>query len=915
MNERWEKIERLYHAARELDQDLQARFLDEACRSDLEMRRQIDDLLKQDREQSSFLDTPAVEFAAQLTSGSSLPPRTRLGPYEIVQPIGTGGMGKVYKARDTRLNRTVAIKVVQQQFGVRFEREARAISSLNHPHVCTLYDIGPNYLVMELVEGETFAARLEKGKLPVELVLQYGAEIADALAAAHAKGIIHRDLKPGNVMITKSGVKVLDFGLAKAPEDETLTSSLAGMGTPAYMPPEQREGKSCDARTDLYALGLLLAEAATGKRLLPDGAADLAELPEKAAHVIGRCLELDPEDRWQSAIDLKQELTWAASIGSTSVSPRTRQSMRWIAGISIVSLILFGAFTWLLINKQSRTTDARPLSLTLNAPQGAEIREGSAISPDGRSVVFVAHASGADRLFIRPLDSLNARDLAGTEAATYPFWSPDSRFIGFFAEGKLKRIDVTSGLPTVICNIGAGRGGTWNEEGIILFNSVNDGPLLRVPAAGGTPVPITTVDTAHEENSHRFPYFLPGGRQFLYYVRSANPEVQGIYLGSLDRPQEKIHLVKSATAGIFAPARNGQPPNMVWVADGTLMIQPLDVAHARLTSEPAAFAEHIRFSATARNAEVSASNDGTLVYGSDATPSQQLTWFGRDGKAVEVVGRPDSYAGVIGMRISPDGSRVALSQSPIGIAVLELSRGIPTPAANGFWGAWSPDARHISYTWSVSGPPNIYTAAATSGGETERLTESHDSQMTLDWSADGRFILYMEGSNDISATDQSGLYVLPLEGARKPVRLLDGRNGGRAQFSPDVHWIAYTSSETGRREVYVQSFPAGPAKWKISEKGGDYPRWSREGKELFYLGSDQMLTSVPVDPVANSLEFRRSDALFKLSGLQEGNPANYPYDIGPGAQRILAFAPASNAQSQNLTVISNWQAALRRTSK
>jgi hypothetical protein len=684
------------------------------------------------------------------------------------------------------------------------------------------------------------------------------------------------------------------------------------------MAPEQREGKKCDGRTDIYALGLLLNEAATGQRAFPDRPVNLADLPEKPAHVIRRCLEPDPDERWQSAKDLKRELVWASRTDTVSSPPRTLSRRGWVWAISVVLLVLLGALVRTLTLRQSPEPDARPLLLAINAPPGAELREGSSISPDGHSVVFLAHASGVDRLFVRPLDAATSRELAGTEGATYPFWSPDSRFVGFFAEGKLKRVDVASGLPTVICNVGSGRGGTWNEDGTILFNSVNDGPLMRVPARGGTPVPTTEVDTAHKEDSHRFPYFLPGGRRFLYYIRAANPEVQGIYLGSLDRPQEKIHLAKSLTAAVFAPARNGQPPYLAWVTDGTLMIQPFDVAHAKLTSDPVPFAERIRFNPAGRNADVSVSSDGTLVYGSNTTPSHQLTWFSRDGNVLGKIGLPESYVDMTGVRISPDGGRVALSQSPNGIAVLELSRGIPTPTVPiGFWGAWSPDARRIVYTWNVSGPPNIYTAAATGSGEMERLTESHDSQLVADWSADGRFILYMETSNDISATSRSGLFVLPLKGDRTPIPFLESRIRVRGQFSPDVHWITYTSSESGRREIYVQSFPAGRAKWQISVKGGDYPRWSRDGKELFYLDLDQTLTSVNVHPAAESLEFGHSSALFKVSILQGENGASldYPYDIARGGQRILAFAPASNAQSQNLTVISNWQAALRHTSK
>ena len=432
-------------------------------------------------------------------------------------------MGRVYRARDIRLGRAVAIKVTAEEFTGRFEREARAIGALGHAHICTLFDVGPNYLVMELVEGESLADRLGKGPLRFDDVIRYGSEIADALATAHALGVVHRDLKPGNVMITSSGAKVLDFGLAKIQTPgETLTLSHAVMGTPAYMAPEQREGRECDARTDLFALGLLLYEAATGKRLGPGQSLSPEGLPAQFLHVVERCMAEEPAERWQSASDVRRELLWAAESARTRVAEaggrKTTKARR--AGIAAALLTLGIVLGFALGRPWRRAGNGRAVHLSVTAPAGTELTQGSAISPDGEQLVFVARAGGAEKLWLRRLSSPTARELTGTEGAAFPFWSPDSGSVGFFAEGKLKRIDVASGLTSAICDVGRGRGGTWSADGTILFNSVNDGPLLRVAASGGESAAVTTLDAARRENSHRWPYFLPGGRKFLYLVHA-----------------------------------------------------------------------------------------------------------------------------------------------------------------------------------------------------------------------------------------------------------------------------------------------------------------------------------------------------------------------------------------------------------
>ncbi|PYS36083.1 MAG: hypothetical protein DMG14_25515, partial [Acidobacteria bacterium] len=492
--ERWRQIEELYHAARERGRDV-------LVSADPEVRSEVERLLQQE--------------SSGATTVEPLVPGTHLGPYRIEAQLGAGGMGKVFRAIDTRLGRAVAIKTCLEQFSERFHREALAISALNHPHICTLYDIGPNYLVMELVEGETLAARLKRGKLSIEQTIQYGSQIADALAAAHAKGIIHRDLKPGNIMLTKTGIKVLDFGLAKSPQDESLTASHLVMGTPAYMAPEQREGRTCDERTDIFALGLVLQEMTAAK---------LDILPPQLAHVIERCVASDPDSRWHAAADLKLELEWIAKRAASSEVPKDRSHRwTWIAGA--LTILVLGIVAWNLLRPPAATDAASRLTLSFEGLIG----EGNppAPSPDGQYFVFMAFdASGNRSLWIRSRNSPNARQIPGTEDAQQPIWSADGRWIGFYAQGKLKKVAPSGGSPQTILDVPSISGGTasgaaWNQHGDIVLPQSNRGPLFRVRESGGPPQELTHLDNSRAENSHRFPVFLPDGRHFLFVARSS----------------------------------------------------------------------------------------------------------------------------------------------------------------------------------------------------------------------------------------------------------------------------------------------------------------------------------------------------------------------------------------------------------
>jgi Tol biopolymer transport system component len=719
-------------------------------------------------------------------------------------------------------------------------------------------------------------------------------------------------------MITRAGVKVLDFGLAKLTLDETITLTNAVMGTPAYMAPEQRSGKECDARTDIFALGLVLYEMAVGQRVVQGQTSQTDHLTERLGHVITRCLAQEPEERWQAASDVRHELAWCLKTPPTSAStPPRGLSARWIA-VSLLLVTLGIGLGWTIGHSRRAAVEIRPIRLAINPPSGAELRGNFAISPDGRLLVFSARSAGADGLWLRPLNSRAATQLAGTEGATDPFWSPDNRSIAFFAAGKLKRLDIRGGSPTVICDVGQGRGGTWNAEGTILFNSVNDGPILRVAAAGGQPVAITQLDTVHQENSHRWPFFLPDGRRFLYYVRSTNreggPGTEGVYLASLDRPQQSSLLIRSTSNAIYAPSESGGAGYLLWLQESNAMAQQFDAAGGHLLGNAVPAAEMVSFSLPARLGQIAVSNEGTLVYRGASTRQYQLTWVNRDGKPVGTIGPPDLYEG---LRISPDGTRIAVSRaSPVSgftqLALMETTRGIATPLVSDSFGAvWSPDGRHVAYTGSPGGSPNVYARAVAGAGEPERLTNSQGSQGVHDWSSDGRFLLYNENVNDPSNPAGSDLWILPLTGDRKPFPFLKTPfRENRGQFSPDGKWIAYTSDEQGRSEIYVQSFPVGGGKWQVSNKGGDYARWRRDGKELLYVGADGTLNAVSVRPSPGSLEFASPSALFRIA-VPVGNGSSYPFDIAPDG-RTLVLAPAGEQGDSSLMIWLHWQADLRR---
>jgi Tol biopolymer transport system component/predicted Ser/Thr protein kinase len=874
-------------------------------------------------------------------------PGRRLGPYEIISAICAGGMGEVYKARDTRLDRIVAIKVLpahladRAELRERFEREAKTIASLNHPHICTLYDTGHqdgiDYLVMEYLEGETLAQRLLKGSLPIEQVLQYAIEVADALDKAHRKGVTHRDLKPGNIMLTKLGTKLLDFGLAKLKQEAvpaipdsqlpTMKSAITGqgtiLGTLQYMAPEQVEAKEVDARTDIFAFGAVVYEMATGKKAFegktsasvmakilevdPPLMASLQPMtPPALDRVVKKCLAKEPEKRWQAASDVCDEVKWIFEGGSQAGIATPISGRRWwMAGIA-AALVLAALGGWSVSRFRQPAADASVLRLPINPPEGGAFSFGSslggiALSPDGKTAAFSATVNGETALWVRPLDGTAAHMLPGTDGAFYPFWSPDSKSIAFFATGKLHNIDLAGGTPFTICDVTLGRGGAWTSDGQIIYGATG-AALFRVAALGGAPSPLTTVDVSHGELDHRWPQVLPGGH-LMFWARGDKPENTGVYATSLAKPSERVQLLTTDTAALYALGKDGKN-YLVWQREGTLVAQEFDPGTLKLTGEFRLVSNQVATNAPTGQMMAAVSTNGLLLY-SSANTGSQFTWFDRAGKRLGAVGEPGEYED---FRLSPDGRRMsAASDKPGGtdLWLLETERGLASrftsrPGVNNY-PIWSPDNRTIVFRSLFN---HLFRKEAAGIGDEERLTESTNSLYPTDWSRDGRFILYLE----LAPRTGSDLWVLPVtpDGNPRPyLRTQFNESSGRFSPEPNPRWVAYQSDESGRFEVYIDAFPERRNPVRISTGGGRYPEWSPDGRELFYVSPDLKLMAVSLKTGGDSVETSTPRELFALPAIEDGFN---PYDVGRDGQRFLVRALPEGQASQPLTLISNWPA-------
>jgi serine/threonine protein kinase/Tol biopolymer transport system component len=860
-------------------------------------------------------------------------------------------MGEVYRAKDTRLDRTVAIKVLPAQvtdradLRQRLEREARAVSSLNHPHICALFDIGQqdgfDFLVMEYLEGESLAQRLTKGALPLDQVLRYAIEIADALDQAHRHGITHRDLKPGNIMLTRSGAKLLDFGLAKLRGPEPVLSSQSSLptearaltekgtllGTLQYMAPEQLEGKDTDARTDIFAFGAVLHEMATGRKAFqgksqasliaailehePAAISTLQPLtPLALDRVVRKCLTKDPEERWQSAHDLKAELKWIAESGSQSgraATALTRRQSRERLAWGLAALGLLTALLALAVPPLYRTPSETPLlCLSVATPQGTAGTSLFAISPDGRKLVLGSKGG----LWVRPLGSLEAQPLPGTENAQTPFWSADSRFIGFLADGKIRKVEASGGPPQTMCNAPGvwPRGGSWNREGVILFATEGGEArtIHRVAASGGEPTAVTRLDLSRQERAHFFPYFLPDGRHFLYLAQSSQPEQSGIYLASLDS-QDTMRLVSTNRKAEYAASGH-----LLFLREGTLLAQPFDAERLELRGEPTPVAERVAASDVTRSyAAYSVSQSGLLVYRSGpGWEGDQLVWFDRAGKPLGQVGT----AGYVHPWLSPDEKRVAAVRwgDQARLWLIDLARGTSSRftfgPADDFSAVWSPDGSRIVFASNRTGVFTLYQKPVSGTGNEELLLPSGHDNIPTDWSVDGRFLLY----EDRHPKTQADLWVLPMRGEAKPSALLQSPfNEWQGQFSPDGQWVAYCSDRSGQSEVYVRSFPESGFELPISTGGGGNPRWRRDGKELFYLAEDRKLMSVQIQRAAHRLEAGVPRPLFETR-VRGAIDRRTHYAVTADGRRFLFATPTAESSVAPITVVLNWAVELRR---
>jgi len=885
---------------------------------------------------------------------------TKLGPYEIQSPLGAGGMGEVYRARDTRLDRSVAIKILPSHLSdnpearQRFDREARAISSLNHPNICTLHDVGHqdgvDFLVMEFLQGETLANRLLKGPLSPDEVLKYAVEICEGLERAHKSGVVHRDLKPGNIMLTRTGAKLMDFGVAKSvtadrppssgltatlmtPEANPLTEQGTVVGTFQYMAPEQVEGKEADARGDIFAFGAVLYEMVTGKRAFSGKtqasvvAAILASDPPPIStvqpmsppaldHVVRNCLAKDPDDRFQNVHDLKLQLKWIAEGGSQASLPSLVASRRknhkvptLIAAIACVAIAMLAFWLW-----RNPQVSAQPILSYIPAPEDStfilsddDTAGPVMISPNGTYIAFTAMAKdGTKRIWVRALSESAAKKLPESEGGTYPFWSPDEKWVGFFADGKLKKAPVSGGPVITLADAPRGRGGTWNESGMIIFTPATQSALFEIAAMGGVAKQVTKMQMG-VHTTHRWPVWLPGGKRFLYLATSHEHEAasdrNGIFVATPDGKENRFLMPADANVVLT-------PNYLLFVQNGNLMAQSFDMGRAELKGDPIPVVESVIRNGGTWRAAFDASKNGILVFqaGSSAFGSQ-LMWLSPDGKPPVQLGETAVYHEI---KLSPDGRRlaVAMGDPTSALWVYDVARGVRTRLT--FQGSiggpvWSPDGRRIAFTDRQGGALDVYIKDSSGYGKEELVVSDSQDKAVSDWSPDGRYLLYTATPGSLA----NSIWMVPLNGERKPQLFMQA--GAEAylmggHFSPDGKFVAYTSRESGRAEVYLTNFPQPVGKWQISTSGGNQPRWRSDGKAVFYMGVDRTLMEAPITFHGDAVDIGSAQPYVKTKAitLRFGGA----YELARDG-RVLVNSTVGE-DTRTITMVTNWTAGIKK---
>jgi eukaryotic-like serine/threonine-protein kinase len=993
--DRWARIDALYRAAQEREPAERPAFLRDACAGDESLLREVESLLAEQPEAGGILEAPAAAPDAKRQAGGGpgfgvIAPGTRLGPYEIVAPLGAGGMGAVYTAHDGRLDRMVAIKVLHPEVSAdperraRFEREAKTIAGLSHPNICTLYDVGDHegsrFLVMEYLVGETLAARLDKGPLPIDQVLPLAAEIADALAAAHRRGVVHRDLKPANVMLTRTGARLMDFGLAKLrghgeqpavgqlsavpTRSAPLTGEGVILGTLQYMAPEQVEGKPADARADIWALGLIVFEMVTGRRAFEAASAasligailerepvSIATLqpmtPPALDRLVRKCLTKDPETRWASAHDVADELRWIAQGSGTAsgaVTPHPPPSAHRpngrtvaLAAVALAAAAVAGAALFEALRPApdpvravvARTlVDIRPAdqivsgALTGGNEEGRPGRTEIALAPDGQSLVFSAARGGTQQLFRRAIDRFDAVPIEGTEEATGPFFSPDGEWVGFWSGGSLKKVPIRGGPPTPICGTPPIFGASWGPDDTIVY-AVVDGGLLRVPAAGGAPPkPATTLDAARREVSHRLPQFLPGGQAVVFTVlRDQIPKWNEteLVVESLETHVRKP-IGRGADARYVAAVRG-----LVFLREGTLLLVPFDPTQMAVNGGAISVLTDVMQAAYMSGSgpdsgagQFSVSASGTLAYvtgGVKPDAENTLVWVDRAGRteALPLASRPYYTP-----RLSPDDRRLVVftGGSDRNVWVYDIARNAPatlTTEGRNQFAIWSPDGTRVAYAGGP-GPWNLFWRAADGSGGAERLCTSGRSQVPISWSPAGELVF---NEFEFRHGGLAEAFILEPTGDRKPRPVLqDQSNATGPTFSPDGKWLAYVSTDSRQRQVYVQPYPGPGGRVQVSTNGGSEPVWSRDGRELFYLrrarsgepGEREMVAvAIATRPTISPGEDR---VLFR-GRFQPGSPAA-SYDVSLGKRFLMVqVKERPPLKVTQINLVQNWVEELK----